>query len=60
MERRFDLFDLRLEFAEPVVPRRMRVEISERNLFDGTVGSYLDEIEVSSGRKFDRQMIFKR
>ena len=48
MERRFDLFDLRLEFAEPVVPRRMRVEISERNLFDGTIESHLDEIEVEA------------
>ena len=48
MERRFDLFDLRLEFAEPVVPRRMRVEISERNLFDGSTESHLDETEVEA------------
>lgn len=48
MERRFDLFDLRLEFAEPVVPRRMRAEISERNLFDGATESHLDETEVEA------------
>ena len=46
MERRFDLFDLRLEFADPVIPRRLRAEIDERSLFDGETESKLDETEV--------------
>ena len=29
-ERRYDLFDLRLVFPPPVVPRRLRVEVEER------------------------------
>ncbi|MDE0809823.1 MAG: hydantoinase/oxoprolinase family protein [Alphaproteobacteria bacterium] len=48
MERRFDLFDLRLEFADPVVPRALRAEIDERLIFDGTVGTALDEAEVEA------------
>ena len=48
MERRYDLFDLRLEFAEPVVPRALRAEIDERMMFDGAIGSPLDREEVES------------
>ena len=48
MERRYDLFDLRLRFAEPVVPRALRAEIDERVMFDGTIGTPLDEAEVES------------
>ena len=48
MERRFDLFDLRLEFADPVVPRALRTEIDERVIFDGAVGTALDEAEVET------------
>ena len=46
MERRFDLFDLRIEFAEPVVPRKARREIDERVMFDGSVERPLDDDEV--------------
>ena len=46
MERRYDLFDLRLEFAEPVVPRHLRAEVSERILFDGQVETPLNEGDV--------------
>ncbi len=42
MERRYDLFDLRLVFAEPVVPRALRREVSERRAFDGTVMEPVD------------------
>ena len=49
MERRFDLFDLRLEFADPVVPRALRAEIDERVMFDGVIGTALDEVEVEAG-----------
>ena len=48
MERRYDLFDLRLKFAEPVVPRALRAEIDERVMFDGTIGTPLDEAEVAA------------
>lgn len=48
MERRFDLFDLRLEFAEPVVPRALRVEIDERMMFDGHKRTPLKETEVET------------
>ena len=37
MERRYDLFDLRLKFAEPVVPRAARAEVAERVRYDGSV-----------------------
>ena len=46
MERRYDLFDLRLHFAEPVVPRRLRLEIPERVMFDGAIGVPIDEASV--------------
>jgi N-methylhydantoinase A len=42
MEQRYDLFDLRLEYAKPIVPRRRRVEVFERIRFDGTVATPLD------------------
>ena len=48
MERRYDLFDLRLGFAEPVVPRDLRAELSERILFDGQVETPLNEKEVQA------------
>ncbi len=46
MERRYDLFDLRLRFAEPVVPRAWRAEIDERLTWDGTVAVPLDAAQV--------------
>ena len=48
MERRYDLFDLRLGFAEPVVPRDLRAELSERILFDGQIETPLNEKEVQA------------
>ena len=48
MERRYDLFDLRIEFAEPVVPRALRAEIDERVMFDGVTGKPLSEAEVEA------------
>ncbi len=41
-ERRYDLFDLRLAYPQPVVPRSLRYEIDERVAFDGKVGRPLD------------------
>ena len=34
-ERRYDIFDLRLQFPKPVVPRHLRIEVSERMGYDG-------------------------
>jgi len=45
-EQRYDLFDMRLRFAEPVVPRVHRAEVPERLRHDGTVLTALDEARV--------------
>jgi N-methylhydantoinase A len=42
LEQRYDLFDLRLRFAPPVVGRRCRAEIDERVAHDGTVVTAID------------------
>ena len=41
-EKRYDVFDLRITFPEPIVPRAWRREVSERVRFDGTVERRLD------------------
>ena len=48
LEMRYDLFDLRINFPAPLVPRAARAEISERILFDGSVERALDEEKVRS------------
>lgn len=45
-ERRYDLFDLRIKYPAPLVPRRLRIEVPERVRFDGTVEMPLDEAAV--------------
>ncbi len=42
LEQRYDLFDLRLRFPEPLVPRALRREVAERVGYDGTVTLDLD------------------
>ena len=42
LETRYDLFDLRLAFPEPLVPRALRREVDERVRHDGTVELPLD------------------
>ena len=37
MEQRYDLFDLRIRFPEPLVPRSLRFEVDERVVMDGSV-----------------------
>lgn len=37
LERRYDLFDLRICFPETVVPRNLRIEVNERMRDDGSV-----------------------
>ncbi|MDO9525473.1 MAG: hydantoinase/oxoprolinase family protein [Gemmobacter sp.] len=43
MEQRYDLFDLRLRYPDPLVPRALRKEIHERLRHDGSVMIPLDE-----------------
>jgi len=45
-ERRYDLFDLRLQFPEPVVQRNRRRQINERIRQDGAIAQALDLDEV--------------
>lgn len=47
-EQRYDLFDLRLRYAEPLVERELRAEIPERLRHDGGVLTPLDEAAVSA------------
>ena len=41
-EKRYDVFDLRLVFPDPIVPRRRRAEVDERCHHDGRVEVALD------------------
>ena len=41
-ETRYDLYDLRLRFAKPVVARSLRVEVAERMRYDGAILKPLD------------------
>lgn len=45
-EKRYDIYDLFLEMPEPLVPRPLRVEVTERVLADGSVHTPLDEEEA--------------
>ena len=42
MERRYDLFDLRIRFPAPLVPRHLRFEVSERIGYDGAIRAVPD------------------
>ena len=50
-ERRYDLFDLRVKYPPPLVPRRLRLEVAERVRFDGSVETPLDEAAVRAAAK---------
>jgi N-methylhydantoinase A len=55
-ELRYDLYDLFLEMPEPLVPRRLRFEVAERILADGSVDTPLDPEEVRKiARRIDRE-----
>jgi 5-oxoprolinase (ATP-hydrolysing) len=45
-EQRYDPYNLRLRFPPPIVPRRLRAEVAERTLADGTVERAPDPAEV--------------
>ncbi len=46
IEQRYDIYDLFLKFPDPLVPRRRRLEITERLAYDGRVLEPLDEAAV--------------
>lgn len=55
-ELRYDLYDLFLEMPEPLVPRRLRWEVDERVLADGSVDTPLDPEQVRRlARRIDRE-----
>ncbi|MEU4667144.1 hydantoinase/oxoprolinase family protein [Amycolatopsis sp. NPDC023774] len=57
-EHRYELYDLRLELPEPLVPRYLRFDVPERVLADGTVHTGLDEKHVARlGRELDARGI---
>lgn len=45
-EFRYDIYDLNILFAAPLVPRHLRREVQERSTYDGTVLTPLDRNEV--------------
>jgi len=52
-ERRYDLFDLRIRYPQPLVPRSLRLEVTERVRHDGSVETPLDEAGVAkAARRF--------
>jgi N-methylhydantoinase A len=59
LERRYDLYDLRLKLPEPIVPRECRVEINERLIEDGSalIPLDLDEVERAVAGLVDEQGI---
>ncbi|WP_230168156.1 hydantoinase B/oxoprolinase family protein [Roseomonas sp. CECT 9278] len=46
IEQRYDIYDLFLKFPDPIVPRRRRIEITERVTHDGQTVAPLDAAEV--------------
>ncbi|MEZ5856201.1 MAG: hydantoinase/oxoprolinase family protein [Hyphomicrobiaceae bacterium] len=55
-ERRYDLFDLRITYPPPLVPRSRRIEVAERVRHDGTIETPLDEAGVRSAARKFREM----
>jgi N-methylhydantoinase A len=55
-ERRYDLFDLRVKYAPPLVPRRLRLEVRERTRFDGSIEEPLDEAAVRTAAQSFREL----
>jgi N-methylhydantoinase A len=55
-ERRYDLFDLRITYPPPLVPRSRRIEVAERVRHDGSVETPLDEAAVRRAAHRFREM----
>ncbi len=47
-ERKFELYDLAIEKPEPLVPRHLRLEVTERTAADGRVRHPLDRTELEA------------
>ena len=45
-EIRYDIYDIRQRFPEPLIPRRRRREVTERILADGSIDTPLDEAQT--------------
>jgi N-methylhydantoinase A len=56
LERRYDLFDLRIKYPTPLVPRRLRIEVAERVRYDGSVERPLDEAAVAAAAAKFREL----
>jgi N-methylhydantoinase A len=56
MERRYDLYDLRIRFPAPMITRSNRVELDERILWDGSIRRSidLDEVERAAAMLIER------
>ncbi|MGI9409667.1 MAG: hydantoinase/oxoprolinase family protein [Hyphomicrobiaceae bacterium] len=50
-ELRYDLYDLFIQFPEPLVPRRRRIGVSERTTYDGEILTALDAADVEGALK---------
>ncbi|WP_426959758.1 hydantoinase B/oxoprolinase family protein [Muricoccus radiodurans] len=50
-EQRYDIYDLFLQYPEPLVPRRRRLEVAERVDRDGRVVTPLDEAGVQAAAR---------
>ena len=48
MERRYDMYDMRIAYPDPLVPRRLRRDVPERMLADGSVGEALNLDHVAA------------
>jgi N-methylhydantoinase A len=59
LERRYDLYDLRLRMPDPIVPRSLRADISERLREDGSIieAPDLDEVEEKVAALIERNGI---
>ena len=55
-EHRYEIYDLRIENPAPLAPRRLRFELTERVLVDGSVLTALDEDET---RALARDLVAK-
>jgi N-methylhydantoinase A len=55
-ERRYDLFDLRVKYPPPLVPRRLRIEVVERVRYDGSIETPLDEAAVQAAAERFKQL----
>ena len=53
-EKRYEVFDLRITYPDPIVPRQLRAEVHERCRFDGSVETPLD---VDAAEATVRQLV---